>query len=113
MLNYAPTVIGESDALCLVLAKKMTVPEQANLEIYISNRWKEDISEPHLGYISDMIKDFLSLPLGDIDHVLANAQDMSVGPLRLGLTGTCSDNDLHRLLAEIFIQSGYSELTKG
>jgi hypothetical protein len=110
VLNYAPTVIGESDAPCLVLAKELTAPERANLEIYISNRWEKDISEPHLGYVSDMIKDFLSLPLSDIDHVLANVQDFSIGPLRLGLTGTCSDKDLHRLLGEIFIRLGYSAL---
>ena len=110
MINYAPTVIEESDAPCLVLAKE-TTDSGSNLEVYISDHWERDILETHLGYVSDMITDFLSISSSNVESLLANAKDLSIGPLRLGLTGTCNKTDLPRLLAEIFSQSGYSALT--
>lgn len=111
MLNYAPTVLGESPVPCLVLVKKITAPAEPNLEIYISNRWEEDIPGHHYEYISGMITDFLSRPGSDMDQILANAHNFSIGPLRLTFIGACMEEDLHLLLDEIFLQSGYSALT--
>jgi len=110
VLNYAPTVIGESFVPCLVLVSKIIAPLKSQIEIYISKGWEEFVPKAHQRYIQEVVNDLLSRPDTDIDQISVTANDFSVGPLRLGLSGSCKQTDLHQFLAEIFNRSGYAPL---
>ena len=66
--------------------------------------------DSHQEYIQDIVQDLLLEPNLDTDAILANANNLSVGPLRLGLSGNCKETDLQEFLAEIFARTGYCSL---
>jgi hypothetical protein len=68
------------------------------------------VLDSHQEYIQEVVQDLLLEPNLDIDAILANAKDFSVGPLRLGLSGNCKETDLQEFLAEIFARTGYCSL---
>lgn len=43
----------------------------------------------------------------DLDRLLLEMQDTSVGPLRLGSIGACNEDELPRFLEGVFGRSGY------
>ena len=92
---------------CLVLVDKRIGHPNLGVEIYISKHLEELVSEPHREYISRIIIDFSSRSDSDLDQILVDAKNLSVGPLRIGFRGSCDEKDLHRLLSEIFDRSGY------
>jgi hypothetical protein len=78
------------------------------MRVYVSGRWDIDISKDTRQYIAALIEHISSLSMSDADRFLLSLQDLSVGPLRVGPMGTCKEDELTRVLEDVFGQSGYT-----
>jgi hypothetical protein len=103
-------VIGESDAPCLVLVENASQIKDLTIKLFLSDQWDRDTSKDTREYISALIEHISSISMNDIHRLLAGIQESSVGPLRLGSSETCNEEELPRLLEKVFGQCGFTAL---
>ncbi|MGH9617368.1 MAG: hypothetical protein ACRD28_11555 [Acidobacteriaceae bacterium] len=80
------------------------------MKLFLSGQWENNVSKDTRDYVAALIEHILSLSIGDMDRFLLGLQDLSVGPLRFGSTGTCLEDELPGVLEEILGGSEYTEL---
>ena len=93
-----------------MLVKENDGLQNSGFAIYISRHLEDFVSEHHREYISEMIVDFSSRSNLNMEQILADAKNFSVGPLRIGYRGRCEEKDLPQLLRGIFNRSGYLQI---
>jgi hypothetical protein len=103
-------VIGESVAPCLVLAKSASQIKDPTIKLFVSNQWDRDTSTDTREYVSALIEHMSTISLNDMHRLLVAIQESSVGPLRLGSSETCNEEELPRLLEKVFGQCGFTAL---
>ena len=93
-----------------MLVNNVSQTNDATIKLFVSDQWDRDISKDTREYIAALIEHLLSISTIDVDRLLAGIQETSVGPLRFQSSGTCNEEELPRLLEDVFGQCGFTAL---
>ena len=111
VLHYSPTPTGDATAPCLVVIVANLPGEARELLIYVARHWTDMVAPQHHEYLQRLTHDWITHD-GFIDRVgeFKALEEQSVGPLRLGASGTCSRAERRTLLESVFGPSGYYDV---
>jgi hypothetical protein len=80
------------------------------MKLFLSTQWENNVSKDTRDYVAALIEHIMSLSVVDMGRFLLSLQELSVGPLRVGSLGTCMEDELPKVLQEVFGGSGYTTL---
>ena len=110
-MKYARTPLDEPGAVCLILVEEIGLQAPSKTVSYIPAEWNDEISVEHREYIRRIAKDWHDSVLSEArNRWLEGLSGLSVGPLRIGASGVCTEGELSDLLDSIFKQVGYRYL---
>jgi len=108
VFNYSPEPIDNSESRCLVITLDNASSSSGQLDLYLPVLWNDTMAPRHHEYIWTLFLEwYRRKDLTDIADTLKAMEELSVGPLRLGASGTCLKAELPHLLESIFGESGY------
>jgi hypothetical protein len=100
-----------SEASLPIFAFVRELPDDSSIKLFINNSWKSQTPKELHSYIADTLSSLSAFSPAKLNQFQAELREHSVGPLRLGIEGTCGgEKKLHELLNEIFRPFGYSNL---
>ena len=106
--NYSPSPLHGAGPVCLVVVVKRLGLKGEDIGIYLLADGRDIIDESHYEYIRAMAEDWNQVAaLLEVSNGHNGARELSIGPLRAGLRGVCSSDDLPVLLRSLFCPNDY------
>jgi hypothetical protein len=76
-------------------------------QLYLSSSWSLGVPDTHREYVADLVQQLAAGSPEESQDFMRSIQDLSVGPLRFDVDGTCDETGLSKLLRDLFGDSGY------
>ena len=109
VFNYSPSPLSDAGTACLVVVVKRRPPNAEDIDIYLMSMMTDVIDGSHYEYVQALAEDCRQLATScNLSTYLEGAGELSMGPLRTGVRGTCSSEDLPGLLESLFSPHGYA-----
>ncbi len=112
VLMYSPCPVDKRSFPCFVLLQDDAPLSSTQMDVFLPVLWDHLIQTHHREYILALATDWhrrkVAIKLASITSLL---EELSVGPLRLGASGSCPRTQVPTLLTSIFGTLGYFLVT--
>lgn len=110
VLTYGPLCTAEAVGVCMVIVRELSLSTSAAIDVYVPTQ-NPGMLPHHWEYLMVLANEWQVLSTG-IDDLLAEVQDLSIGPLRLQMTGMCRQTQLHQFLLSLFKEVKYVAMSR-
>jgi hypothetical protein len=105
VLAYGPLCTAEAAGVCMVIVRGPMLDASTSLAVYVPSE-NPGMLPQHWEYLLGLACDWQALSDGT-DRLFESLQNLSTGPLRLEISGTCRQSQVHQILAAHFKDIAY------